>query len=241
MVISTTPISITAEAIADTITLHEAVIARHSTRVFLPKPVPRSVLDAALDLARYSPSNTNIQPWRLFVLAGHPLKQLKVAILGAARATDEPLRAIPPLPAHLEPLRKALGAQVYGEGFGVEWNDRIGRREAVLRMFEFFDAPAAAVICVDKELGRPDALSVGMYLQTLLLALTAGGVGSCAEVAVAGYADLIKQEVGIPDNLAVICGLAIGYEDSEHAVNKIRPGRLLASETTVMMGFEDQE
>ncbi|ETS79161.1 hypothetical protein PFICI_09014 [Pestalotiopsis fici W106-1] len=226
---------------ADKITLHAAITTRHSTRVFLPKPVPRSILDEALDLARYSPSNTNIQPWRLFVLAGQPLKQLKTAVFAAASATEEPLRAIPPLPAHLEPLRKALGAQVYGAGFGVEWSDRIGRREAVLRMFEFFDAPVAAVVCVDEELGRPDALSVGMYLQTLLLALTARGVGSCAEVAVAGYADLIKQEVCIPDNLAVICGLAIGYEDPEHAVNKIRPGRLPVSETTVMIGFENQE
>lgn len=226
---------------SDIMTLNEAITARHSSRVFLPKPVPREILDDALDLARYSPSNTNIQPWRLFILAGEPLKQLKTAVLAAASATDEPLRAIPPLPAHLEPLRKALGAQVYGAGFNVEWSDRIGRRAAVLRMFDFFDAPAAAIVCVDHELGRPDALSVGMYLQTLLLALTARGVGSCAEVAVAGYADLIKQQVGIPDNLAVICGLAIGYEDSEHAVNQIRPGRLPASDTTVMMGFEDEE
>ncbi|KAF7521370.1 hypothetical protein G7054_g12456 [Neopestalotiopsis clavispora] len=202
-------------------TLNEAITTRHSSRVFLPKPVPREILDDALDLARYSPSNTNIQPWRLFVLAGDPLKQLKAAVLAAASATDEPLRAIPPLPAHLEPLRKALGAQVYGAGFNVEWSDRIGRRTAVLRMFEFFDAP------------RRDC--------TLLLALTARGVGSCAEVAVAGYADLIKQQVGIPDSLAVICGLAVGYEDPEHAVNQIRPGRLPASDTTIMMGFEDEE
>ncbi|KAH8200178.1 hypothetical protein TruAng_005626 [Truncatella angustata] len=153
---------------ADKITLQEAITARHSSRVFLPKPVPRCVLDEALDLARYGPSNTNIQPWRLFVLTGYPLEKLKAAVLAAASATDEPLRAIPPLPAHLEPLRKAFGAQVYGTGFGVEWNDKISRRAAVLRMFGFFDAPVAAVVCVDEELGRPDALSVGMYLQTLL-------------------------------------------------------------------------
>lgn len=233
------PISSASEAMADTITLHEAITARHSSRVFLPKPVPRSVLDAALDLARHSPSNTNIQPWRLFILSGQPLQRLKTSVFAAASATDEPLRAIPPLPAHMEPLRKALGAQIYGKGFSVEWGDKASQRAAVLRMFEFFDAPVAAVICVDQELGRPDALSVGMYLQTLLLALTAQGVGSCAEVAVAGYADLIKQQVGIPDNLAVICGLAIGYEDPGHLVNQIRPERLPASETTVMMGFEE--
>jgi hypothetical protein len=40
-----------------------------------------------------------------------------------------------------------------------------------------------------RDLGRPDALSVGMLLQTLLLALTARGLGTSVEVSIAGYPD----------------------------------------------------
>ena len=39
-------------------------------------------------------------------------------------------------------------------------------------------------------LGKADALSVGMYLQTLVLVLTARGLGTCVEVALAGYPDV---------------------------------------------------
>ncbi len=38
--------------------------------------------------------------------------------------------------------------------------------------WEFFRAPLAGVICMHRDLGPVDALSVGKYLQTLLLACT---------------------------------------------------------------------
>ncbi len=34
-----------------------------------------------------------------------------------------------------------------------------------------------------------------MFLQTLLLALTARGLGTCVEVSVAGYPDVVRAEV----------------------------------------------
>jgi hypothetical protein len=46
---------------------------------------------------------------------------------------------------------------------------------AVLRNWEFFRAPVAGIVCMHRDLGPADALSVGMFLQTLLLALTERG------------------------------------------------------------------
>jgi nitroreductase len=51
---------------------------------------------------------------------------------------------------------------------------------AVLRNWEFFRAPLAGIVCMHRDLGHADALSVGMFLQTLLLALTERGLDSCA-------------------------------------------------------------
>jgi nitroreductase len=42
--------------------LGQAVRERHSTRMFLPLPVPRELVDEALALAQHAPSNSNIQP-----------------------------------------------------------------------------------------------------------------------------------------------------------------------------------
>ncbi len=51
--------------------LDEVVRERRATRLFLrDKPVPRELLDEALSLAMRAPSNSNIQPWRVFLASG---------------------------------------------------------------------------------------------------------------------------------------------------------------------------
>ena len=55
--------------------------------------------------------------------------------------------------------------------------DKAGQDVAVLRNFEFFGAPLAGIVCMRRDLGPADALSVGMFLQTLVLALTARAWG----------------------------------------------------------------
>jgi nitroreductase len=51
--------------------LEQAILERRSTRLFLPdKPVPRDLLNEALELAMRAPSNSNIQPWRLVLVSG---------------------------------------------------------------------------------------------------------------------------------------------------------------------------
>jgi len=81
------------------------------------------------------------------------------------------------------------------------------------------------IVCMDQDLGKADALSVGMYLQTLLLALTARGLGTCVEVSLAGYPDVVRTQLNIPPELAIICGLAVGYPDPDFPTNKLNIGR----------------
>jgi nitroreductase len=83
----------------------------------------------------------------------------------------------------------------------------------------------AGIVCMHRDLGPADALSVGMYLQTLMLALTARGVGTCVEVSVAGYPDVVRAELKIPPELTVICALAVGYIDPDFPTNTLRIGR----------------
>lgn len=82
-----------------------------------------------------------------------------------------------------------------------------------MRNFDFFGAPQVGVVCMHHDLGPPDALSVGMYLQTLLLGLTERGLGTCVEVSVVGYPETLRKELGIAEELQILCGVAIGYAD----------------------------
>ncbi len=74
-----------------------------------------------------------------------------------------------------------------------------------------------------------------MFLQTFLLGLTEQDVDSCVEVSVTGYPDVIRKSVGIPDDLDILVGVAIGYEDKTQKVNRIRSTRLPVAETTVFL------
>ena len=72
-----------------------------------------------------------------------------------------------------------------------------------------------------EELTAVDAMSVGMFVQTLMLALTERGLGTCLQVSVAGFPEILKQEFKFPDNQKVLCGIAIGYPAEHNKVNDL--------------------
>lgn len=198
--------------------LEAAITERHSTRLFLrDKPVPDELVMQSLELAVRAPSNSNIQPWHLVVASGPARDRLAEALLEQAD-TANPL--VPPLPESFAHLRQELGALLYGR-MGVARHDTEARRLAVLRNWEFFRAPLAAVVCMHRDLGHVDALGVGMFLQNFLLALTARGLGSCVQVSVAGYPDVLRKQLAIGDEYRILCGVAIGYEDPGFAANTL--------------------
>ena len=74
-----------------------------------------------------------------------------------------------------------------------------------MRNFEFFGAPVIGVVCMPKQMGNIDALGVGMWLQTLKLVLVQRGLGSCAQVSVTGFPDVVRREFGVDEGLELVC------------------------------------
>ena len=205
--------------------LDQTIKTRHSTRKFLSKPVPRILLDEALALAQLAPSNSNTQPWRLFFAEGTRREHLQEALLKQAQHSDNaPLPKIVQLPQAFQHYRQELGEQVYG-AMGIAREDRASRERALLRNYEFFGAPVVGIVCMNRELGYADALSVGIYLQTLMLSLTARGLGTCAQVSLATYPEVIHSELNISPELLILCGLAIGYTDPDFPPNHLHISR----------------
>jgi nitroreductase len=211
--------------------LDQAIRERHSTRMFLPQPVPRELVDEALALAQCAPSNSNIQPWHMVFASGAPRDHLVAALLDEAQRRPP---NIPPLPESFQHYRRELGAQVYG-AMGIAREDTARHTAAVLRNWEFFRAPLAGIVCMHQDLGPGDALSVGMYLQTLLLALTERGLGTCIEVSVAGYPEIVRAQLAIPTELSILCGLAVGYPDPDFPANRLHIGREAIEKNVVFL------
>lgn len=202
--------------------LEETIAARRSTRLFLrDKPVPKGLVLEALELAVRAPSNSNIQPWRVVFNTGPARDRLVKALLEEAALGDP---HVPPLPDEFNHFRRDLGARLYG-AMGVQRHDTEARRVAVLRNWEFFRAPLGAVVCMHRDLDYADALGVGMFLQTFMLALTARGIGSCVQVSIAGYPDVIHEQLGIAEEMRILCGVSIGYPDPDFAANTLEVPR----------------
>ena len=178
-------------------------------------------MDQALELAIRAPSNSNVQPWHLRLVSGAARERLVAALLDEARSKPPRVPELPELFAH---LRRELGKQVYG-AMGITRDDAEGRRIAVLRNWEFFRAPLAGIVCMHRDLHQVDSLGVGMFLQTFLLALTARGLGTCVQVSIAGYPEIVREQLKISDEYAILCGLSIGYPDPTFPANCLRTDR----------------
>ena len=202
--------------------LEQSMLARRSTRLFLPdKPVPRELVTSALELAVHAPSNSNIQPWRLVLASGPARDRLVEALLKRANVESP---KVPKLPESFAHMRRDLGALVYGS-MGIARHDAEARRIAVLRNWEFFRAPLGGIVCMHRDLEFVDAVGVGMFLQNLLLALTARGLGTCVQVSIAGYPETIRDQLCIGEDMRILCGLAIGYPDPDFPANALRVPR----------------
>jgi nitroreductase len=215
--------------------LDDVVRERRSARMFLPdKPVPRTLLDEALAMAMRAPSNSNTQPWHVLLVTGQRRTQLVTALLGAVDATPPAVQSAG-LPERFAHQRARSGALIYG-AMGIDRDDAAGRWNAQRRNWEFFGAPVAGVVCMHRDFGNVDALGVGMFLQTLLLALTERGIGSCVQVSIALYPEVLRDQLDIPEELTVLCGLSIGYADPGFAANHLDIPRNPVSENVVFLG-----
>jgi nitroreductase len=204
----------------------QVVQQRRSVRGFKPDPVPADVIDACLTLAQQSPSNCNVQPWRVYLASGAARDRVREGMLRAFTEGryEEMEHPIDDFAGDYRKRQVACAVEMYGK-MGIARDDKQGRVDAHARNFALFDAPHVAIVCMDRAFGIGVALDVGMWVQTFMLALTSRGVSSCPQAALRAYSRLLQAELSIPDNELVLCGVSFGYEDESVPVNATRQPR----------------
>ena len=196
---------------------------RRSTRAFRPDPVPRPLLEAVLETAQHAPSNCNVQPWIVHVVTNDAAERMRSALFEHARSGADVSPDIPLSNAYPGDYRtrQIEAAKALFSATGVERHDTAARMESFLRNFRFFDAPAAAFIFIPEWAGMREAADVGMYAQSLMLALTAHGLASCAQGALSHYAPVVHKQLGVGPELRLLFGIAFGYSDDAHPANAV--------------------
>jgi nitroreductase len=64
-----------------------------------------------------------------------------------------------------------------------------------------------------------------------MLAAIEQGLGTIPAIQLAVYPDVIHEALRIPENLKVTLGIAVGYTDTSHGINKLVTSRSPLSET----------
>lgn len=207
--------------------LLEALQTRRSVRGFAPTEVPADKIERVFAGAQATPSWCNIQPWRVWLLSGAARERVTKRLVEAAKTGVAPGPDVPFPVDYPEPYathRRTCGRALY-EAMEVERHDHEGRQAAWLRNFVAFDAPHVAIVAADKRVGPYVAVDLGCWLQSVLLLATSEGLASCAQAALALYPGILREELGIGDDLAIWFGIGLGYEDESVKANACRTTR----------------
>src|SRR6516165_4084240 len=220
----------------------DAISTRQSVRAFLPTPVERTTVEELLKLAARSASGSNIQPWRVRVVAGEIKQRLTRAIFEAvARDGFEPYqREWNYYPVNWrEPFlgrRRKIGWDMYGL-LGVGKGDFEGTQRARMRNYEFFGAPVGMIFTLDEDLEIGSWLDLGIYLGALMIAARGRGLHTCPQAAFADLHKIIRPLLGIPEKEIIVCGMALGHIDPDAPVNALVTERAPPSDFATFEGL----
>lgn len=217
--------------------LTDLLDARYSCRQFLPQQVPRDVLEQLLSAAQRTPSWSNTQSWQVIVTEGEATRRFSKALVEHVPTGE--MKPDFAFPASYNALHRArrreCGRQLY-ESIDVVKSDTEATTRQFIRNYELFDAPHAAIITTDADLGTYGAVDCGLYLQTFLLAAQSLGLGAIAQAALAGYAPFLHRWFDIPEDRRVVAGISFGYPDEQHPINQFRTRRAPLDETVTFVG-----
>lgn len=217
----------------------EAIAYRRSVRGFLDKPVDVTLVKDIVERAARAATGGNLQPWHIDIVYGDSMKKLKAIMAEkiAARETEATEYDIYPkkLTAPYTDRRFEVGEMLYAK-LGIPREDRISRAVWFARNFQFFGAPVALFLTIDRQMGPPQWGDCGMMLQNICLLLCEAGLDSCPQECWAVYPKTVGTFLGTPDNRILWTGLSIGFKDPDDPANALMPTRAPSSEWLALHG-----
>lgn len=216
----------------------QAIRQRLSARAFKPDVPPAAMVRGILELAARAPSGGNLQPWHVHALAGAPLAQLLARVADAPLQAEPEYAVYPPqLPEPWRTRRWRNGMQLY-DIVGIARDDKPARERQMLRNAALFGAPVAVFISVERRMGLPQWVDLGMYAQNLMLLAAEQGLATCPQAYWARCSQAVKEFLGLPESRMLAIGMALGWADEAEPVNALRTERDPFDVWGEMRGFD---
>ena len=221
----------------------EAVDSRIACRHFFDKPVDPDIVKDLLARAARAASGGNLQPWNVYALTGQPLAEFK-AIVQKRIASEDPRHTKTEYQVYPDPMfgtyqdrREEHGIQLYGS-LGIDRSDPVRRLAQFKKNFEFFDAPVALFITIDRRLGPGQWADLGGFINALAFLARGHGLDTCPQVAWIRMYKIIGAYLSLPPEQMLFCGMGIGYGDHSHPANSFRSSRAPLDEFCKFYGFD---
>ena len=221
--------------------IFDAVASRYSCRAFLPTQVPEATVRDILARASRAPSAGNVQPWRIYAIAGKRADALKSLL--APRMNELPkgeggdYRIFPEMEEHYRARRFEVGEMLYS-AIGVPRADKPARYRQYARNFQFFGAPVGLFFALDKSFGVAQWADIGGLLQTVMLLARGYGLNTCPQQAWVSWHRTVRDFLALPDHLMVYSGMSLGYADETAPINGWRSPRAPLDDFATFSGFD---
>ena len=207
---------------------------RYSVRAFEEKPVAKSLLTEILDYARYAACSKNMQPWKVFAVSGEPLRVLAEDMVNAldTKQAHEPARPDLEKPSEEYWNRARQCGFSFFKHKGIERDDKAKRHAHYAENYSFFNAPVELFFGMEKNLPERQLIDMGIFLERVMSKADELGLASCPQASVADFPEVLKKHLNYPDQIEILFGLSMGYEEKSAHINEFRTEKLTVDEFT---------
>lgn len=178
--------------------LTEVIRERRATMHFTPEPVPREMLEEILRLGLLAPSGYNLQPWRFIVVEDEAnRRKLQAAAFNQPKVAEAPVVLI--CCGDKQAYRRDID-EILDEGIRHGVGAPEAKEKAKQGALQFLDSQN-----MDVWVNRHTMIAV----THMMLAAEAYGLDTAP---MEGFEeDKVKRAFGIPEEVRVVCLLAIGH------------------------------
>jgi nitroreductase len=224
-------------------TVTQAISERRTVRAYLSRPVPAELVRGIIEIARRTASSSNMQPWRLSVMAGADLDRLRGAVRQRLAANPTPEGSEYKIyAANLKDpynrRRIKCAEDLYGT-IGISRDNKMARLMQFARNFDFYGAPVGMILSIDRTMEQGQWADVGMFLQSILLLAQERGLSTCPQAAWAAMHKTVRAHLALPEEYIVFCGVSLGYADLSQPINGLVTERASFDEIAEMRGFAE--
>ena len=217
----------------------QAINERFAVRVYKSDPVPLDLLKKIIQQALRAPSWANTQPWEFAVATGEPLKAIENGFI--KRGVQQPQSEISRPYEFPEPYMSRIQA-LHVRDRNEETKEE--REANSFNNYRHYGAPACVYLLLGKNfyyqskgINSWSLYDCGSVVQNIMLLATNYGLGTIAQAQAVIYPDIVRKELGIPEDKLIALGIAIGYPDRDQPLNKQRRSREPMDKVAKFYGF----